>query len=75
MGSNGRQLYFIVPDNSPVLSPIPWKTLAAGNDIEKEDKWEWSGTREIVPDFGWLDPPFPSAEENCLTWSVTIVTR
>ena len=47
----------------------------AGNDIEKEDVWEWSGTREDVPDFGWLDPPFPSAEENCLTWSVTIVSR
>ena len=47
----------------------------AGNDIEKEDNWEWSGTRETVPDFGWLDPPFPSAEENCLTWSVTIVNR
>jgi hypothetical protein len=46
----------------------------AGNDIEKEDIWEWSGSREAVPDFGWLDPPFPSAEENCLTWSVTIVS-
>ena len=22
----------------------------AGNDIEKEDIWEWSGTREAVPD-------------------------
>ena len=46
-----------------------------GNDIEKENKWEWSGTKEAVPQFGWLDEPFPSAEENCLTWSITIVSR
>ena len=46
-----------------------------GNDIEKENNWEWSGTKGSVPKFGWLDEPFPSAEENCLTWSITIVNR
>lgn len=44
-----------------------------GNDIDRENRWEWAGTKEIVPDFGWLDQPLPSAEENCLTWSITIV--
>lgn len=48
----------------------------AGNDIDKENNWEWSGQfKEPVPDFGWLDRPFPSAEENCLTWSITITNR
>ncbi len=50
----------------------------AGNDIDKENKWVWSSDRQIrepVPDFGWLDQPFPSAEENCLTWSITITNR
>ena len=28
-----------------------------------------------ISDFGWLDQPFPSAEENCLTWSITITNR
>ena len=46
-----------------------------GNDIEKENNWEWSGTKGSVPKFGWLDEPFPSAEENCLTWSITIASR
>ena len=47
----------------------------AGNDIDRENRWEWAGTKEIVPDFGWLDQPLPSAEENCLTWSITIESR
>ena len=28
-----------------------------------------------VPDFGWIDRPLPSAEENCLTWSISISRR
>ena len=50
----------------------------AGNDIDKENNWVWSGSsavKEPVADFGWLDQPFPSAEENCLTWSITITNR
>ena len=48
----------------------------AGNDIEEENVGEWSGTRgRLVPDFGWIDPPAPSAEKNCLTWSISISRR
>jgi hypothetical protein len=45
----------------------------AGNDIETENVWVWSGAGNIeVPDFGWIDQPLVSAEENCLTWDITI---
>ena len=50
----------------------------AGNDIDKENSWVWSSSsaiKEPVPDFGWIDRPFPSAEENCLTWSITVTNR
>ena len=48
----------------------------AGNDIDRENEWVWSGRRgRVVPEFGWLDKPEPSAEENCLTWSITISWR
>eukprot|EP00095_Tigriopus_kingsejongensis_P001321 maker-scaffold249_size238305-snap-gene-1.13 protein:Tk01321 transcript:maker-scaffold249_size238305-snap-gene-1.13-mRNA-1 annotation:"PREDICTED: collectin-12-like" len=44
----------------------------AGNDIDREDEWVWSGSRgRKVPEFGWIDLPITSAEENCLTWSLT----
>ena len=45
----------------------------AGNDIERENVWVWSGqSNEIVPEFGWIEQPLPSAEENCLTWDITV---
>jgi hypothetical protein len=45
----------------------------AGNDIDRENVWVWSGgSEEIVPDFGWIEQPLPSAEENCLTWDITV---
>ena len=44
----------------------------SGNDIETEGKWEWAKTRTPVPDFGWIDKPFNSPEENCLSWTVTV---
>ena len=48
----------------------------AGNDIDDENVWIWSGRRGLnVPEFGWLDRPLASNEENCLTWSVTISRR
>ena len=50
----------------------------SGNDINEENNWVWGtsgGRRQSgVPDFGWLDPPLPSAEENCLTWSATVIS-
>jgi hypothetical protein len=43
----------------------------AGNDIDTENNWVWAGYGgSAVPDFGWIDRPLPSAEENCLTWSI-----
>ena len=45
----------------------------AGNDIDVENVWVWSGQKdEIVPEFGWIELPIPSAEENCLTWDITV---
>ena len=49
----------------------------AGNDIDRENVWVWSGVgvgvgEEVVPDFGWIEQPIPSAEENCLTWDITV---
>ena len=46
--------------------------------LDKESNWVWSGPgpfKETIPDFGWLERPIPSAEENCLTWSITITNR
>ena len=43
----------------------------AGNDIHKEGVWEWEGTGQKVPRFGWSEGPYDSPEENCLSWSVT----
>ena len=44
----------------------------AGNDIELEGVWEWAKVRTVVPDFGWIEEPFNSMEENCLVWTVTV---
>ena len=44
----------------------------AGNDIDEEGTWEWALLRTRVPDFGWSEEPFNSAEENCLAWTVDI---
>nr|XP_040563799.1 uncharacterized protein LOC121114036 isoform X11 [Lepeophtheirus salmonis] len=48
-----------------------------GNDIEIENRWVWTGFGNtiLVPDFGWLDRPVPSVEENCLTWSITLARK
>ena len=27
---------------------------------------------EVIPEFGWIEQPIPSAEENCLTWDITV---
>ena len=42
----------------------------SGNDIEEEGYWEWAKIRSRVPDFGWVEPPYDSHEENCLSWTV-----
>ena len=42
----------------------------SGNDIEEEGYWEWAKLRSRVPDFGWVEPPYDSHEENCLSWTV-----
>jgi len=54
------------------------KYWTGGNDIQKEGRWEWEGTSgsgkegtRFVPDFGWSEEPYNSAEENCLSWSVS----
>jgi len=47
------------------------KYWVGGNDIRKEGVWEWEGTNNLVPDFGWSEDPYNSAEENCLSWSVS----
>ena len=47
------------------------KYWVGGNDIRKEGVWEWEGTDNLVPDFGWSEDPYNSAEENCLSWSVS----
>ena len=46
------------------------KYWTGGNDIHKEGKWEWEGTNSDVPDYGWAEEPYNSAEENCLSLSV-----
>lgn len=57
------------------LSRSRFEYWTAGNDIDRENEWVWSGSNDNVPDFGWLDPPLPSAEENCMTWSITLTRR
>lgn len=48
----------------------------SGNDIDTENVWVWSGRGgQSVPDFGWLDRPVASNEENCLTWGLTLARR
>jgi hypothetical protein len=43
----------------------------AGNDINEEEVWEWAKLRTPVPSWGWLDEPYRSTEENCLSWTVS----
>ena len=56
-----------------------------GNDIDEENTWVWSGSGNriggrsfspniLVPSWGWIDDPLPSGEENCLTWSITVLS-
>lgn len=85
--TNSQLLSFQTPDEAEDLISFirriqPRRTRfefwTGGNDIDKENEWVWSSSdliKETVPDFGWLDRPFPSAEENCLTWSITITNR
>ena len=47
----------------------------AGNDIDRENVWVWSGTNGDVPSFGWIDPPVSSFQDNCLSWSISISHR
>ena len=82
--TNSQLLSFQSPDEAENLVKFIQRTnprrtrfefWTGGNDIDKESNWVWSGQspfKEPVADFGWLDRPFPSAEENCLTWSITI---
>ena len=46
-----------------------------GNDIEEEGVWEWAKSRTPVAGFGWLEEPYTSAEENCLSWTVAVARR
>lgn len=78
----GRLLSFETPAKKDVILRELEKTgrsryeyWLAGNDIDREDRWVWSGTGQPVADFGWIDPPIASPEENCLTWSITISRR
>ena len=45
----------------------------SGNDIDRETVWQWAPASSggTVPAFGWLEEPYRSSEENCLSWTVT----
>ena len=42
------------------------KYWTGGNDIYKEGKWEWEGTSNLVPDYGWSGEPYNFMV--CIIW-------
>ena len=47
----------------------------AGSDMTQEGIWLWSGSKTLVGNIGWRREKKPESKtENCLSWSLTLIT-
>ena len=68
--------YRYASSGNPGNVDFNYEYWTSGTDVALEGNWVWFGSKRNVGNFGWLkERKFDTVRENCLSWSMTLVTN